>query len=316
MAAFREWVSRLRGTLRRRQDRQWEEELRLHLELATEDARRAGVSPEEAARAARIRAGSIPQALEALHDQRGLPWVEDLVRDVRYGLLALTRNPAFTTIAVLTLALGVGANSAIFSVVNAVLLRPLPYHQPDRLVSLGSMLAGEYLFLRDHTETLREIGLYRANAGFNLSHAGDAERVTGAYVSANLFSTLGISAVAGRTLRAAEEQRAESGVVMLSHALWLQRFGGDAGIIGRDVLIDGETRTVIGVMPSTFNFPSARTQLWIPYPFDRRDAAALWGGGQRGQAVARLAPQATPAQAQAELRARAPELRKANTLWV
>jgi putative ABC transport system permease protein len=315
MAALREWISRLWGTLRRRGDHESEEELRLHLELAAEDARRRGDSPADAVRAARLRAGNIPQALEALHDQRGLPWIEDLARDVRYGLLASKRHPAFTTIAVLTLALGVGANSAIFSVVNAVLLRPLPYHQPDRLASVGSMLAGEYLFLRDHTETLGEIGLYRTDVGFNLSHTGDVERVTGAYVSANLFSTLGISAVVGRTLRADEELRGESRVVMLSHALWRQRFGADTGIIGRNVLIDGEARRVVGVMPSTFHFPSARTQLWIPYAFDRRDAAALWGGGLRGQSVVRLAPQMMPAQAQTELRARAPELRKANTLW-
>jgi putative ABC transport system permease protein len=316
MTTLREWVSRVWGTLRPHSDHEWQEELRLHLELAAEDARRRGDSPDDAARAARLRAGSIPQAIEALRDQRGLPWVEDLVRDLRHGLLALKRNPAFTTIAVLTLALGIGVNSAIFSVVYAVLLRPLPYHEPDRLVSAGSMLAGEYLFLRDHTETLRGIALYRANVGFNLSRVGEAERVTGAYVSANLFSTLGISAILGRTLRAAEEEPGETAVVVLSHALWRQRFGADAGIIGRDVLIDSEPRKVVGVMPPTFNFPSARTQLWIPYAFDRRDAAALWGGGQRGQVVARLTPQTTPAQAEAELRARAPELRKVNTLWV
>jgi cell division protein FtsX len=105
-------------------------------------------------------------------------------------------------------------------------------------------------------------------------------------------------------------------VVVLSHALWRQRVGADVAIIGRDILIDSEPRTVAGVMPPTFRFPSARTQLWIPYAFDRSDAAALWGGGQRGQAVARLAPRTTTAQAQAELRGQAPELRKANTLWV
>jgi len=313
---IREWVKRLWGTLRRHSDHEWQEELRLHLELAAEDARRRGDSLDDAARAARLRAGSIPQAIEALHDQRRLPWVEDLARDLRHGLLAFKRNLAFTTIAVLTLALGVGANSAIFSVVYAVLLRPLPYHEPDRLVSAGSMLAGEYLFLRDHTESLREMALYRANVGFNLSHAEEPERVAGAYVSANLFSTLGISAIAGRTLRAAEEQPGESAVVVLSHALWRQRFGAHAGIIGRDVLIDSEPRRVVGVMPPTFNFPSASTQLWVPYAFDRRNSAALWGGGQRGQVVARLTPQATPAQAQAELRARAAGLRKANTEWV
>ena len=316
MTTLREWVSRLWGTLRCHSNHEWQDELRLHLELAAEDAQRRGDSPERAARAARLRAGSIPQAIEALHDQRGFPWVEDLGRDLHHGLLALKRNPAFTTIAVLTLALGVGVNSAIFSVVHAVLLRPLPYHEPDRLVSAGSMLAGEYLFLRDHTETLRESALYRATVGFNLSHVGEAERSTGAYVSANFFTTLGISASVGRTFRSTEEQPGESAVVVLSHALWRQRFGADAGIVGRDVLIDSEPRTVVGVMPPTFHFPSARTQLWIPYAFDRRNSAALWGGGQRGQVVARLTPQATPAQAQAELRARAPELRKANTEWL
>ena len=164
---------------------EWEEELRLHLELAAEDARRHAGSPADAIRTARVRAGSIPHAIEALHDQVGLPWLEDLARDLRHALIALKRNPAFTTIAVLTLALGIGANSAIFSVVNAVLLRPLPYHQPDRLVSAGRMLAGEYLFLRDHAQSVRESALYRGNVGFNLSDGGEAERVTGAYVSAN-----------------------------------------------------------------------------------------------------------------------------------
>jgi hypothetical protein len=159
MTTLREGVSRLWGTLRPHSNHEWQDELRLHLELAAEDAQRRGDSPDHAARAARLRAGSIPQAIEALHDQHGFPWVEDLARDLRHGLLALKRNPAFTTIAVLTLALGVGVNSAIFSVVYAVLLRPLPYHEPDRLVSAGSMLAGEYLFLRDHTETLRGIAL-------------------------------------------------------------------------------------------------------------------------------------------------------------
>ena len=313
---MREWVRRIWGTLRRPSDDDWQEELRLHLELAAEDARRRGESPDDAARAARLRAGSIPQAIEALHDQRGLPWAEDLARDLRHGLLALKRNPAFTTVAVLTLALGVGVNSAIFSVVYAVLLRPLPYHEPDRLVSAGSMLAGEYLFLRDHTKSLREMALYRGNVGFNLSHVGEAERIAGAYVSANLFSTLGISAFAGRTLRAAEEQPGESAAVVLSHALWRQRFGADATVVGRAVLIDSEPRRVVGVMPPTFRFPSASTQLWVPYSFERRNSAALWGGGQRGQVVARLSPQATPAQSQAELRAHAPGLRKANTEWL
>jgi predicted permease len=317
MSDLREWVSRLWSTIRgRRGSREWEDELRFHLELAAEDARQQGESPDAAVRTARLRAGSIPQAIRALDDQRGLPWLEDLARDLRHGVLALKRNPGFASIAVLTLALGIGANTAIFSVVNAVLLRPLPYQEPDRLVSAGGMLAGEYLVLRDHGQSLRESALYRPDVGFNLTDGREAERVIGTYVSANLFATLGISPVLGRAFRAGEEQPGESGVVVLSYALWRQRFGADRSIVGRDILIDSETRKVVGVMPPTFNFPSARIQLWIPYAFDRGNAAALWGGGQRGQVVARLATGAAPAQAQAELRARAPELRKANTLWV
>lgn len=317
MSAIREWVGRLWGTVRGpRADQQWEEELRLHLELAAEDARRRGDSPDAAVRTARLRAGSMPQAMEAMRDQRGWPWLEDLARDLRHGSITLRRNPGFTIVAVVTLALGIGANSAIFSVVDAVLLRPLPFLQPARLVSAGPMLAGEYLFFRDHAQSISGMALYQADVGFNLSAGGEAERVTGAYASANLFSTLGISAGLGRTLRPAGEQPGESHVVVLGHALWRQRFGADARIIGRDILIDSEPHEVVGVMPPTFNFPTARTQLWIPYAFDRSDAAALWGGGQRGRALARLAPRTTPAQAQAELRLLAPGLRKANTLWL
>jgi putative ABC transport system permease protein len=297
-------------------DRDIDDEIASHLAEAKDEYILQGLSPEDAHWAALRGFGGLTQTKEVYQQVRSFRWLEDLSRDVRHGLLGLRRNPAFTTIAVLTLALGVGVNSAIFSVVYAVLLRPLPYPEPDRLVSAGSMLAGEYLFLRDHTETLRGIALYRANVGFNLSPVGEAERSTGAYVSANFFSTLGISAIVGRTFRSTEEQPGESAVVVLSHALWRQRFGADAGIVGREVLIDSEPRKVVGVMPPTFNFPSASTQLWVPYAFDRRNSAALWGGGQRGQVVARLTPQATPAQAQAELRARAPGLRKANTEWL
>jgi predicted permease len=180
------------------------------------------------------------------------------------------------------------------------------------------MLVGEYLFLREATKTLGGgMALYRQNVGFNISEAGGAERVTGAVVSGNLFSTLGVEAMNGRAFTPADEHPGERPVLLLSHALWRERFGADASIIGRDILVDGESRMVVGVMPPAFAFPSARTQIWIPYTFDRSNAPALWGGGiQRGDVVARLTPGAVAFQAQAELRALAPALRQANTLWV
>jgi putative ABC transport system permease protein len=318
--SVREWASRMWAALRgrgRRTEHDWEAELRAHLELAAEDARRRSApgASDDMERAVRLRAGGVPQAIEAMRDQRGFPMMDDLRRDLRQALSALRRNPAFTAIAALTLALGIGANSAIVSVVHAVLLRPLPYHEPEKLVTIDYLLAGEYFVLRERVPSLRDMALYHAGVGFNVSDTSGAERLTGTHVSANLFSTLGVAPALGRTFRADEELPGARAVV-ISHALWRQRFGADPNVIGREILIDSLPREIIGVMPATFAFPSFDTQLWMPFAFDRAAAGALWGGGQRGYAVARLVPGATAARAQSELRARGPDLRKANTLWV
>jgi len=160
MRTLREWVLRLWGTLTgRRRDRELEEELRLHLELAAEEARRRGLSPDAAARATAIASGGHVHAMEALRDQRGVPWLDDLTRDVRHGLRTLRRSPVFTAVALLTLALSIGANTAIFSIVNGVILRPLGYPQPEQLMHLNTynprlgsdfpVAPAEYLELRE-----------------------------------------------------------------------------------------------------------------------------------------------------------------------
>lgn len=237
-----------------------------------------------------------------------------LLQDLRYALRQLRRSPGFTAIAVLTLALGIGANSAIFSVVNAVLLRPLPYVEPERLVTVAHLMKGEYLIYRERARAVQEPALY-AHDGINISGDGAAERLLGARVSSNLFTVLGTTPLLGRTFLPGEDRPGDDRVVVLSHGLWQQRFGADPGVIGREVTVAGESRTVVGVMPAGFDFPGAGTQLWIPFTFDVGAAVDLWGGGG-GQVVARLAAGATPGRAQTELRALAPTLREANTVWV
>src|SRR5919202_2096478 len=177
MRILREWSQRLWGTLlQRRRDSDLAQELQLHLELAAEDARRRGLNATDSARAARLEAGGSSQAMDALRDQRGVPWLDDLTRDARHGIRMLTRTPVFTVVALLTLALGIGANTAIFSVVNGVILRPLNYPKPEQLMYLttefpvrrltGSALSvQEYLEFRQINHSFAKVGAYRTIGG-------------------------------------------------------------------------------------------------------------------------------------------------------
>ena len=177
MRVLREWIHRLRGTLLPgRRDADLEEELRLHMEMAAEDARRRGLEPADSVRAARIKAGGASQAMDALRDQRGLPWLDDLTRDVRHGLRTLRRTPVFTAVALLTLALGIGANTAIFSIVNGVILRPLDYPKPEQLMYLTTefpalgltrnpLSVQEYLEFRQINQSFAAVGAYRTRVG-------------------------------------------------------------------------------------------------------------------------------------------------------
>jgi putative ABC transport system permease protein len=318
MLVMREWVRRIWGTLRqRRADRDMEEELRLHAQLAAEDAQRLGCTPEAAARTSAVRVGRVPQALDAMRDQRGLPWLEDLLRDVRHGVKALAREPAVACLAVLTLALGIGANTAIFSIVNAVLLQPLPFEQPERLVSKNvAMPAGEFLVIRDHARTLASAALYNDGAGFNLSASGHADRLAGAYVSDTFFETLGAQALLGRTLRSGENEPGSSHVVVLSQGLRSQRFGADPGIVGHEILVDSQPKTGAGVQPEDFSGPSSDTRLWVAYTFNPRSSVDLWGSrAPSGRLVARMTPGTTLDSVRADVLSLVPQMRSSNTIW-
>lgn len=269
MSKLRESLIRLSETLwLGRSDRDLEEELRLHRELAEEHARRGAATPEQAARTARIRVGGTAQAMEALRDQHSVPWLRDLGRDVRFGCRMLRRNPGFTAVAVTTLALGIGATTAIFSVVNSLLLRPLPVVEPERLVTVSSDQAISLGFtagagwnyamwdqLRQRADAFGGAFAWSTDT-FNLARGGEIDSVDGVYVSGGFFSTLGVSAVLGRTLTVADDVRGggrDGPVAVITHGLWQRRFGEDPGIIGATLFLNDVPFTIIGVTPPGFS---------------------------------------------------------------
>jgi predicted permease len=210
--------------------------------------------------------------------------MEALLQDIRYGWRMLTRNPAFTAIAVLTLAIGIGASTAIFSVVDTVLLRPLPYREPEKLVLVSETLpgmstdeigvsAGEYQDYRDRNRSFSQVAAYES-AGFNLTGAGQPLRVNAAALSASAFALLGVSPELGRGFTVEEDRYGSGSVVVLSHALWERQYGRDPTILGHTVKLDEKPFTVIGVMPASFRFPfdgaplSEMADLWVPIAFE------------------------------------------------
>ena len=233
------------------------------------------------------------------------------LQDVRFGARSLRRNPAFAAIAILTLALGIGANAAIFSVVNTVLLRPLPWSEPDRAVMIWSkwtafdktwVATGEVVDYRRRAQTLSEVAAW-GEGQVNLTGDGDPERVAAASVTANLFPTLGVGAMMGRTFSAAQDVRNGPNVVVLGHALWSRRYAADPGIVGRTIQINGDAYEVTGVMPPGFVLPTdyqnpEPSQLWLP---QQMDPASTDHGSHGLYAVGRLKPGATVEQAADEL---------------
>ncbi len=199
-------------------------------------------------------------------------------QDLRYGLRMLAKNPGFTAIAVLTLALGIGANTAIFSLVDGILLQPLPYAKPEQLVSVtGSYPRGAFVAMRAQVRTL-DVATYAEGHEFNLTGQGEPVRLAGTLVSAELFSLLNARPEKGRTFYPGEDTAGQDNYVILSHALWARRFAGDPSIIGRSIELEGVNRQVVGVMPENFRFPSAKTELWIPLHNDPRAVFEYWAG--------------------------------------
>src|SRR5262245_1652467 len=302
---FKHWLYtvplRLRSLFRRRQvERELDEELRYHIERQIGEYISKGMT-EEKARSAALRAmGGVERRKEECREMRRVVWIEDLMQDVRYSLRTLRKSPGFTAAAVFTLMLGIGANTAIFSVVNAVLLRSLPYREPDRLVLLNHHRAAgaDFLEWRDQAKTFEKIAAYTSEIT-DLTGIDETERLSAGIVSASLFATLGVAPASGRTFNPAEDTAGGPSVVILSDDLWRRRFGADPQVLGRALTLGGQSRTVVGIMPPGFRFPG-ESDLWLPLVLN---VAQELGRQQMVGVVvlARLKPDVTPEAARADL---------------
>jgi putative ABC transport system permease protein len=301
-----EFGRRVLMLLRRRQfDADLDEEMRLHRELREEEQIERGLSPEEAHYAAQRRFGNPLALREESRDMWGWNWLETFLQDVRYGLRQVRRNPGFAAVAVLTLALGIGANTAIFSVINGVFLRPLPYPHPDRLVyalwvwnggSEDAVGAADYLFWREHSRVFESAGAYQVASGSNLVVGQQAYYVQVTGISPGLFGTLGVNPTLGRDFSRDEGQPNGPRAVILSYGLWRNLFSAGQQAIGQAIQMNGQSCVVVGVMPRNFQFVAA-ADVYTPlrFIFDPRDHNQNYG------MVARLRQGVTLEEAQADM---------------
>jgi predicted permease len=309
---LRALVVRLAGLPGRgRRDRETAEELESHLLMEIDYNVRAGMSPREARRRALVKLGGAAQALEECRRRRGFPVIEDFWKDLQYGARKLRKSPGFALVAVMTLALGIGANTAIFSVVNAVLLRPLPFDRPEQLVRVFGTRASRSSFSRPHSylnfadmraqnQTFDALAAY-TGAGAALSGADAPEQITGVVSSGDIFRVLGTKPLLGRLLEPGDERPGGSNAVVISHGLWQRSFGGDPQIVGRLIKLDGREREVVGVTPADFNFEfvAGASDFWMPIdpaegPYKSRGSIFL-------DVIGRLKPAASVEQARADL---------------
>src|SRR5262245_53905720 len=283
-------------------------ELRFHHDHLTEQLVREGMTRDEALAEARRRIGNLPLAQDAGYDVRGGGWLEATIQDVKYGLRRLRRQPAFTVVAVLTLALGIGATTAIFSVANGLLLRPLPYPDADRLVMVWMDNARiglredwhsypNYDDYRRQNDTLQDLAMFNSTAR-TFAGAGEPERLQGAHGSPNLFTVLGVPAFKGRTFSDAENVPGANNVVVISHGFWVRRFGAEDSVLEKTIQLNGRDLRIIGVMPPGFDFPVKDTDFWVPTAPNEQQRGAR--GSFWLQSIGRLKPGVSVDQAQAD----------------
>lgn len=327
---------RVRSLLRRDTvETEMDEELRAHFERQVAKLTASGVAREEAVRRARLQFGGYEQLKEECRHARGVNLIETLAQDLRYSLRMFRKSPGFALIAMLTLALGLGASAAVFSVVNTILLKPLPYPQADRIaipwlvapagVNIGSEYfpwgESQYALVMREQHPFEHFGVFR-NDSFNLTSSGEPALLDGFRASAGFFPALGVVPVLGRTYSADEDQPGHEQVVVLSYRLWQERFGSDRGVLGRSLVLNGLPYIVIGVMPADFAFPRSeempvsfnfprRPQLWVPLGMGKTPRP----GPSELAAVGRLKPGLTLAQAQAQMNVITQHAEHADPRW-
>ena len=293
-----------------RRERDLAEELESTLHMHIDDNLRSGMSPEEARYAALRSFGGVEQTKEECRDVRGLAFLETFLQDLRYGIRLLLKSPGFTAVAVLSLALGIGANTAIFSIINAVLLRPLPFEDPDRLVliwhkwkmidlSWGAVSAPSFIIYRDQASSFERVAVVK-NWSANLTGQGESERITGFLVSSSFFPTLGVQPALGRTFLQEEDQPGANQVVVLNDNIWKRRFGSDPNLIGKKIMLDGSSYSVIGIMPQSFDFPR-ENEMWAPIAFTPEELSDSNHSYENFMTIARLREDVSLQEAQAEM---------------
>ncbi|MGH9613090.1 MAG: ABC transporter permease, partial [Bryobacteraceae bacterium] len=304
-------------------EREMDEELRFHMETYAEDLMRNGVERGEAEQQARLEFGSVGQTKEACREARDADLLHSLLSDIRYGLRLLRRTPGFAGLAVVTLAVGIGVTTAVFSLVNAVLLRDLPYHDPERLVFLyepipgipGAPLEawgpvnGDFFTWRKETRSFAGMAMFTCD-GLNASLGDSSFRAAGSRVTADFFRVLGVSPALGRTVDEADTRPGHGRVVVISHSLWESRFGGERNVLGKEILLNARPYRIIGVMPAGFAFPHGTenletvgktTDIWVPWAMTPQERASR--NDDPGNAIGRLRPGINLSQAQAEIAA-------------
>ena len=284
------------------------DEIESHIEMQTADNLRAGMSPEEARRQARLKFGGLDTTKESYRDQRGLPWLETTIADARYAARTLRKNPGFSIVAVLTLAIGIGATTAVFSVVNGVLIKALPYPDPDALAGVwhsaaiqggtfrnANHSASMYVTYLDNNRTFQEFGVWN-NGASSITGVGEPEQVRTFRVTYGVLRAFGVQPEIGRWFSEADDSPGTAETVILMYGYWQRRFGGDPQILGRAVTIDARPRHVIGVMPRTFQL-NGNPEIILPLRFDRGKLPPTFAYA----GVARLKPGVSMTQANADL---------------